>query len=256
LASHHEKSTALHGDINLLWNYWWPFEAKLVTATSLLHPINERQWSINDFWLWIIEKARAVPWQVPIIELSAAFQGYDWCDNTASMSQKWVSKKCEWLLALHLGKSKGSVATLSYNWTISRLPGYWLLRQHRYYVPMVSINRASTSFGLATWRIQWLCSNINPKLNNRPPFNAKMLSMTSSLCSKDGRQRSDHDFRPCIFETHGPVRLHWSLIELSASVLGQIAQDQIITMSQNERQPSIKDFWSCILHNLMAIERR
>jgi len=87
-----------------------------------------------------------------------------------------------------------------------------------------------------------------------------------------------NDFRPCIMEIQGAVGLHWCIIELSATVLGKIASDKIVTMSHNDSQRSfngasmelqwsfngasmecqlsVNNFWSCILQNLTAIEHR
>jgi len=52
------------------------------------------------------------------------------------------------------------------------------------------------------------------------------------------------------------MRLLWSIIELSAAFLGKNGYDKIITMSQNERQQSVTNCWSCILQNLTAMECR
>jgi len=52
------------------------------------------------------------------------------------------------------------------------------------------------------------------------------------------------------------MRLLWSIIELSAAFLGKNGYDKIITMSQNERQRSVTNCWSCILQNLTAMECR
>jgi len=43
-------------------------------------------------------------------------------------------------------------------------------------------------------------------------------------------------------------------MELSAAFRGKNAYDMIVTMSQNERQQSINDFWYCIMHSLTAME--
>jgi hypothetical protein len=46
------------------------------------------------------------------------------------------------------------------------------------------------------------------------------------------------------------------MIKLLAALLGKNAYDKIVTMSQNEHQQSVNDFWSCILDNLTAMECR
>jgi len=52
------------------------------------------------------------------------------------------------------------------------------------------------------------------------------------------------------------MQLHWSIIELSAAILGKNTYNKIVAMSQNEHQQSVNDFSSRILDNLMAMEHR
>jgi len=83
-----------------------------------------------------------------------------------------------------------------------------------------------------------------------------MVSTTSSVRSKNERKRSVNNFRPCILEYQGAMRLLWSIIEPSPSILGKNADDKIVTMYQSERQRSVNDFWSCIMDNPTAMDRR
>jgi hypothetical protein len=97
-------------------------------------------------------------------------------------------------------------------WLIIELsPAYlgktWLW-QHWHYVLNMSINRASTTFGLASWRMQGLGGNIKLSSNYRPPSSAKMIAITSPLCSEHERQPSVNDFWPCILENTRVVRWH------------------------------------------------
>jgi hypothetical protein len=48
------------------------------------------------------------------------------------------------LFAMHLGKSGGSVATLTHNRTIGRLSRQKCFLQHHYYALKMSVNGAST----------------------------------------------------------------------------------------------------------------
>jgi hypothetical protein len=82
-----------------------------------------------------------------------------------------------------------------------------------------------------------------------------MLS-TSSRSSRNQRQHSVNDFRPCILKNQHEVRHRWLTIKQSATWLVKTTCDKIVTMSHNERQRSINNFLSCILDNLTAIERR
>jgi len=58
--------------------------------------------------------------------------------------------------------SVGCVGTVSHNRTISRLSIQRSRQQHFYYVLKMSVNRVSTTFGLASWEMNGLCGNINP----------------------------------------------------------------------------------------------
>jgi len=80
--------------------------------------------------------------------------------------------------------------------------------------------------------------------------------MILSLCPNNQCQRSVNNSRSCNWENQGAIELHWSIIELSAAILGQNAYDRIVIMSQNHRQGSVNDFWSCIFDNLTAMECR
>jgi len=83
-----------------------------------------------------------------------------------------------------------------------------------------------------------------------------MLSMTSSLCPNNERQRSVNDFSPSIFENQGAMRPQWSTIIQLAAFLGKYAYDRIVTMSQNECQRSVNELCAGILDNLTGMERR
>ena len=101
-------------------------------------------------------------WHWLIIELSAAFLQKNVCCNSFTMSKKWASTECQWLFALDLGKCKGCVVTSHHNRTIRCLAVQKWLQKHRYYVLMKSVNRASTTFGLASRKILELNSDMKP----------------------------------------------------------------------------------------------
>jgi len=185
---------------------------------SLPHPENEHQCSVNPgstiFGNASWNMKRAVLWHSFIIELSAAFLGKYHCCNIHTMSSKWGSTERQRHLTMHHKKSLGRAGTLIHNQTIGHLSMQKCLLQQCYYVLKMIVNRASATFGLASWNMQGLCSDINPYSNYRPPFLAKMFSTTSPLRSENQRQRSVNVVRPCIMEHEGAVRLHWSIIDL------------------------------------------
>jgi len=172
------------------------------------------------------------------------------------MSWKWASSVCQRHLAMHLGEYKGSGATLSHYWTIGSLSRQKCLRRLRPYALKKIVTGASTFLSLASWNIKWLWDCCDPQSNCGPPFYTEILSTTSSTCQNNECLRCVNDFRPSIWEYPGSMRLLWSLIELSAAFPANNAYDKIVTMSQNERQQRVNNFWSWILDNLMAKEHR
>jgi hypothetical protein len=56
----------------------------------------------------------------------------------------------------------GFAVTVRHNQTIGRLSIQQWWCQHFYYVLKMSINRASTTFVLASWKLQGLCCNVTP----------------------------------------------------------------------------------------------
>jgi len=88
----------------------------------------------------------------------------------------------------------GCAGTVSHNRTIGRLSLQQWWKQHFYYILKMNVNRASMTFGLASWNMHGLCSNVTPKLRYRPPSSAKTLATTSLLYAKNERQQSVKDF--------------------------------------------------------------
>jgi len=56
----------------------------------------------------------------------------------------------------------GCAATLPHNRTIGRLSKQKLLQQDLYYVLKMSVNGASMTFGLVSWKILGLCDDMKP----------------------------------------------------------------------------------------------
>jgi len=104
----------------------------------------------------------AVRLQNIIIELSAAFRWNNGGGNISTMSWKWASTERQPVVPLHLRKCMRCAAMLPHNCAIGRLSRQNLFQQHRYYVLKISINGASTTFGLVWWKILGLCSDIEP----------------------------------------------------------------------------------------------
>ena len=111
----------------------------------------------------------------------------------------------------------------------------WLC-QHQDYILNPSVNGASTTFRLASWKIQELHGDIKLSSNCWTTFDAKMDATTSLQCAKNERQRSVNDFWHCILQKARVVRRHWRIIELSADFLVKNTSDKSVTMSHNECQ--------------------
>jgi len=83
-----------------------------------------------------------------------------------------------------------------------------------------------------------------------------MLLTISSLCPKNEHQRSVNNLRPSILENPGAMQLQWCIIVIPAACLGEYTYDQIVTMSQTERQRSVNNFGAGILDKVTGMERR
>ena len=59
---------------------------------------------------------------------------------------------------------------LRHNRTIGRHSKQNLLRQHCFYVLRMGVNAASMAFGIASYKMQDLCSNLNPQSHDQLPF--------------------------------------------------------------------------------------
>ena len=70
--------------IYVKWKYWQPLWANENVTWSQPQSENERQQSVNAFVCCILYNPRAVLWQLPIIEVMAAFKGNIVCVDTAT----------------------------------------------------------------------------------------------------------------------------------------------------------------------------
>jgi hypothetical protein len=84
-------------------------------------------------------------------------------------------------------------ATLNHNPTIILLSSQQWLQQHPQYVSKMSIHRGSITFGLAGWKVQEQCGDIEPVSIYQRPFWAECVVTTMQVCPKYERQRSVND---------------------------------------------------------------
>jgi len=150
----HETSSRWCGESRWYSNYRPRFNRTLVSETFLLCPKNERQQSVNDSWPYIREIAQAAQWCYPIIVVLAAFLGKNSCNDIATLSSKWASMVCQWLLGLYQWESEGFPATLSHDQSIGCLSRQNWLRRHRYFLLEMSLTGALPTLGHASWTIR------------------------------------------------------------------------------------------------------
>lgn len=100
----------------------------------------------------------------------------------------------------------------------------------------MSVNRPSTTWCHALWRMPGQRGDIKLWWNYQPLFNTKMTATASLLWLRNERQRSVNDICPCIIENGSVVWWYGPIIEQSANFLGKNATDKTGTMSQNECQ--------------------
>ena len=100
-----------------------------------------------------MEDPWAVQWYYPIIEQLATFLGKNTGDNNATKYKKLASTERQYFLAVYHGRFKGCAMTLTHNWTTSHFSTQMEFQQQWFYVLKISVNRASTIFGLVSWNI-------------------------------------------------------------------------------------------------------
>jgi len=153
------------------------------------------------------------------------------CYYVLELSVNGASMEHEQFLGMQLGKSKGCAATLTHNRTIGRSCRQSWFQQHRYYVLKMNVNGASTTFGLLSWNIREMYSNINPWSNCWPPFSATMLSPGSQICRTIECQRSINRLWLCIWEHPTVGHRHERILTILAAFVGKNATNNSATAS-------------------------
>ena len=144
---------------------WMPRSAllrKQQMTRSLTHPKNELKRSVNDFWHCVMTYPVGCAVTVRHNQTIGHLSIGQWWWQHFYYVLKWASTERQRFLALHLRNCMGCEATLRQNRAIGRHSRQNLLQQHRYYVVKMSVNGASTTLGLVSWKILVLCSNIRP----------------------------------------------------------------------------------------------
>ena len=64
--------------------------ANTIRMILLPSPNTVHQWSINNFWCWMLNNQRVVQWRYPIIILSPTILGNNGSDNIVTASSTWA----------------------------------------------------------------------------------------------------------------------------------------------------------------------
>jgi hypothetical protein len=85
---------------------------------------------------------------------------------------------------MQLGKSEGSVVTLTHNWTIGHLSRPKYIQQHLHYSAKMGVNTALTIWGIPKCKTNELWNNIDQWLYYWPPFYTHILTTRMWQCPK------------------------------------------------------------------------
>jgi len=77
------------------FRYWLPLLANTTATCSLLHPDNERQWSVNNFLLRIFGNLSSDWLQASIYQILAAFTGKNNSGVLSAAFRKWALTECQ-----------------------------------------------------------------------------------------------------------------------------------------------------------------
>ena len=158
----HSAISRLHCHILPKRRYRLASLQKSQMTRSLPHPTNERQQSVNDFCHCVMNHPVGCAVTVGSNRTIGPLSMEQWWGQHFFYVLKMNVNRASMTLALRLGKWMSWAATLRHNRAFGRLSRQNLLQQHRYYILKSSVNRASTTFGLVSWDILGLCSNIQP----------------------------------------------------------------------------------------------
>ena len=149
----------------------------------------------------------------------------------------------------------GCATTLCNHRAIGRLSSETVLQQHGHYVLKMTVNGASTTLGLVSWKMLVLCGDNRPLSDYRLPFLGKTVAVTSLLCPKNELQRWVNNFGPCIIENPRAVLRHYAIIRSSAAFLRKTVVRILLLCPNTERQQSINNFGPCITEKPSAVWR-
>jgi len=143
----------------------------------LTNPGNECQRSVNNFWSSESDNQMKT-WSLwHLIAVLAAIEAKIASVDITTIAQKRASTECPQFLFLHLGYRNSIAMISSYNGMVGCLYGLQWQQRDRYHLLKMSVNGASTIFGLASWTLKTLCIGFNPYWMYRLPLWAKIFVM-------------------------------------------------------------------------------
>jgi len=137
--------TANLGNCSLLtWTWIQTNSSELwltpIVIISMLPPKNKWQWSVIDFWTFILDNQWAKRGRQPIINVMATFVGKNACYSVTTTSKEWVPTErqqvLQWYKKLHGNELHCIVSKLSFEWILFAI---WLCIQLHNYACDVSL---------------------------------------------------------------------------------------------------------------------
>jgi len=95
----------------------------------------------------------------------------------------------------------------------------------------MSINGASTLYGLLSLTITGLCDSINPQMWYSPAFAVKIVTTILMLPPQYQRQWSVNIIGSWIMDNEMPMQWHYPVIKIMAAFIGKNVSDNIATTS-------------------------
>jgi len=129
--------------------YWLPLKATTIVTPSQPHPENEGQWSVNDVWSGIFGNLTGDWLQIPINAVLATIWGKNNSNMLSAPSWKWASMEHQRFLVWHLGQSKCCFVAIIHILSNGSLFNWQSTWHICYPIMKMSVNWASTMFGVA-----------------------------------------------------------------------------------------------------------
>ena len=168
-----------------------------MSASSHPHHANERQWSVNDFKFCIVGILCCELLHTVINSILASFIGKKVCCMVTAPFWKWVTMEHQQFLVLQHWYSELWIVAHCYKRHIGSLYRQKGMRYGHCPLLTMSVNRASTIFGYASWVIWMAMSGNNSYTMYWLSFQSKQCRISLLPHHDNERQWSVNDFWSC-----------------------------------------------------------